>query len=170
MEINYCPNADNHNLTFSFKLPCWHQAIQTHCFLGGSSCRTVVVVLGKANAPPAPHLLPIHVGVSTAFPWQLPNLRLKTQPIRANGSWRKIDIWEWGGTSALNPRETSVQIDRWPPSCPSGIFLSSLDISLYIQYTFPFFNNNLISQALLLLFVLLFEKHWDSCIKSRVQN
>lgn len=37
------------------------------------------------------------------------------------------------------------------PRYPSGIVLHSLDISIYTQYIFPFFNNNCISHALLLL-------------------
>lgn len=85
---------------------------------------TVVAVLGRANAPPAPHLPPVHAGM--AFPWQLLNFRLKTQhisvQIRANGSFRKRDVWKWGGTSTWHPRETSVQIDRWPPGILQVLF------------------------------------------------
>lgn len=130
-----------------------------------------MAVLGRANAPPVPHLLPVCAGVYIAFPWQLLSFRLKTQHF-----WFKSEHWliekkkymrvKWDfnlksqGDLCLNK-----QVALKYPSC---IFLHSLYISICVQYVFPFFNNNLISHVLLLHFVLLFDNHQDSCIISRV--
>lgn len=95
------------------------------------------------------------------FQGSFQNSGLKHSTSGANQSQRLIKKKRymkvrWGFN--LESQETSVHIDRWPPSS-FRYFLHSLDISTYTQHIFPFFNNNLISHALLLLFVLLFEYH-----------
>lgn len=127
---------------------------------------------GQMHLQP-PHLPPVCAGVEWLFHGSFWTSGLKHSISGANQSqWlieekRYVKVrWDF----SLESQGDLCPSGQMAPRYPSGIYLHSLYIPIYMQYIFPFFNNNFISHVLFLLLVLLFENHQDSCVKSRVWN